>query len=54
MKFYQYFHWNGQQFIPRGTVHATNPLDAFEKACKKLKLLHTGNIAVQEIDNALH
>jgi len=54
MKLYNYFHWNGNSFIPRGTVRADDDLSAFEAACRKLKLLHRGNIAVQEVPKHVH
>jgi len=52
MKKFAYFHWDGKQFQFRGHVQADDDLLAFQAACKKLKLFHSGNIAVQEIKNA--
>lgn len=52
---YEYFHWNGSFFVVRGVIRASDDIDAFKKACAKLKLLHPGNIAVQKVQsNALH
>jgi hypothetical protein len=48
MKNFAYFHWDGAKFQFRGHVQADDALLAFQAACKKLKLFHTGNIAVQE------
>ena len=46
---YEYFHWNGSFFVVRGIVRASDDIEAFKKACAKLKLLHPGNIAVQKV-----
>lgn len=54
MKLYHYFHWNGQSFDFRGQLRATDDISAHAAACSKLKLLHHGNIAVQEITKQVH
>ena len=54
MKLFHYFHWNGSSFDFRGQLRATDENSAFEAACSKLRLLHRGNIAVQEISKTVH